>query len=496
MRPLFLLVALVVALAAVATSCSNSPAVVSPASALERIHRAAERSTADETFRFEMSSETEWPNGSKPPVDTLLGADLKFTVSGEADLKNGTARVVADLGEVKFEMIETPDATFTRITVPGKPAPRWSKGDTGDQLMGNFLGELAGLGISDILDSLGDAATARAVGADTVRGVKTTHYEITGPEMAEEGTIEFGVWLDAEDRVRRVSALEEVPGDLTASPGAGATIRYTLELYDFGEPVDIQVPPPSEVDDAPSFGGFGTGAAPSATDLLGDIAPPCWGDKTAACRVPGPELKAAYTDPAACDGEGRRLCILPLGDVPTWQIEALRSYFDTQYGLKVRVLPALEATDSFGTKVNSEEWKVSSQRFGIEMQGRYDDLIDGGARIVAITPVDLYREDPDSFVFGVKWRTDSGDGLYGIVSTFRMNPETFGEKPDRALWFERVRKLTTKYVGILYYGLVEDEVPTSAMYRHLYGIRALDGVTGHLPVAFGAPPAPLSPAAP
>ncbi len=104
--------------------------------------------------------------------------------------------------------------------------------------------------------------------------------------------------------------------------------------------------------------------------------------------------------------------------------------------------------------------------------------------------MDLYGDDEESFIFGKKWwDSTNGDGLYGVVSTFRMNPETFGEKPDDALWFERIRKLTTKYVGFTYYGLTESENPSSAMYSALYSVRALDAVKGDLPVPYGAPPA-------
>lgn len=52
-------------------------------------------------------------------------------------------------------------------------------------------------------------------------------------------------------------------------------------------------------------------------------------------------------------------------------------------------------------------------------------------------------------------------------------------------------KLFTKYVGVTYYGLDEDQIPSSAMYQPLYSLRALDGIHGDLSVTASTPlPAP------
>lgn len=62
---------------------------------------------------------------------------------------------------------------------------------------------------------------------------------------------------------------------------------------------------------------------------------PCFGPSIDACRYVSPELKAAYADPRACDGNQRRVCLLPIGNVPLWQIEQLVAYFKRTYQLEL-----------------------------------------------------------------------------------------------------------------------------------------------------------------
>ncbi|HLG11563.1 MAG TPA: hypothetical protein VI876_07375, partial [Dehalococcoidia bacterium] len=63
-----------------------------------------------------------------------------------------------------------------------------------------------------------------------------------------------------------------------------------------------------------------------------------------ACRRPSPELRAAYTNPRACAGTGRRLCLVPIGDVPKDLVDHLVEYYQAEYGLSLHVVPAVELT--------------------------------------------------------------------------------------------------------------------------------------------------------
>ncbi len=130
------------------------------------------------------------------------------------------------------------------------------------------------VGAQEMLDVLAGVADVSEVGTEDVGGAETTHYEATvdiealldqGAEAAEaegadpadvqaaldafgEAGVEVGdipvdVWVDAEGFVRRITM------EVSMSAGAAGDVSYqmTAEYSEFGEPVDIEVPDPSEV---------------------------------------------------------------------------------------------------------------------------------------------------------------------------------------------------------------------------------------------------------
>jgi hypothetical protein len=63
------------------------------------------------------------------------------------------------------------------------------------------------------------------VGAETLRGIPTTHYQVTGPGSSVD------IWVDSSDRLRR---LGWVPGHQFQ--------RQTTDFFDFDQPTTITVP--------------------------------------------------------------------------------------------------------------------------------------------------------------------------------------------------------------------------------------------------------------
>jgi hypothetical protein len=124
------------------------------------------------------------------------------------------------------------------------------------------------------------------VGPDTIRGVATTHYHALldlgkaidqakvppslRPSLKQalslfgnESSIPVDIWVDAASRVRRLTETMNLPG-----VGAFST---TIDLYDFGVPVNVVAPPADQVAPLPSFGslgGLGSGASgPTGSSL-------------------------------------------------------------------------------------------------------------------------------------------------------------------------------------------------------------------------------------
>ena len=128
---------------------------------------------------------------------------------------------------------------------------------------------------SKILDSLrGVTGEPEAVGTESVRGVETTRYTAdldlaeavdAAPEdqreMIEaqldqlgETSISVDVWVDDDGLVRRMQL--DMGGML------GGTATLTIELFDYGQPVDIEVPSPDDVRSlTDGLGIFGDGLA-------------------------------------------------------------------------------------------------------------------------------------------------------------------------------------------------------------------------------------------
>jgi len=107
-----------------------------------------------------------------------------------------------------------------------------------------------------------------AAGEDEVRGVPTTRYTATvslvealeqaPPDQREpleaqldqlgagDADIPVEVWVDADGLPRRM--IMGFDGLLaTAGVGAGASVEISMELFDYGDPVEIEVPSPDEV---------------------------------------------------------------------------------------------------------------------------------------------------------------------------------------------------------------------------------------------------------
>jgi hypothetical protein len=126
-----------------------------------------------------------------------------------------------------------------------------------------------GTEILKLLDQAGDLQT---VGTEQVRGADTTHYrgnldlasalaEVSADERAKAeselgkvgidpsmATVPVDVWIGTDGLVRRVQI--GVQGlESTASTTAGNDLggTFTMEFYDFGQPVAITVPPADQV---------------------------------------------------------------------------------------------------------------------------------------------------------------------------------------------------------------------------------------------------------
>lgn len=211
--------------------------------------------------------------------------DISFTGSEDIDLESGAARVTMDLGMLGGSMEMMTDGTVVYMRSPTfKQAfgvgTEWVSMDVNELADGGAGNPFGGLGTSQMdpsafLGFFAGAVEVKEAGGDTVKGVATTRYEgtidlgkvlsgfakVVGHDVDERqlrrglrelktmglGKIPFEVWIDDEGLLRK----ERLTMDLGMIPGAqeGAGLEIEATFSNYGDPVDIEPPPPSQVTD-------------------------------------------------------------------------------------------------------------------------------------------------------------------------------------------------------------------------------------------------------
>jgi predicted Zn-dependent protease len=300
---------------------------------------------------------------------------------------------------------------------------------------------------------------------ETVDGTKYMHFsgEVPFDEMGAEsgffsdaaGVFQVDLWVDKETKL---------PHRMLISAGVDADVdMHTETTIDFvyNEPVIVPMPPADSRD-------WRNLEPPYA---------PCTGWDLDECLDAQTELNDIAKP--TCDGPGRRICLVPMGRVDPDLVRQLVEYYQAQYGLNVTVLTPLDVPEKY---VDDERRQVAANtllsHFGMYNREAWDDP---EAVLIGVTPLDVYepeRLDWD-YVFSIKATFEEP---VAVISSFRMRPESWGLAPDPDLTLVRVRKMLTKYIGILYYGLPENDHPGSPMFRRIYSLPALDGMTEPLVV--------------
>jgi hypothetical protein len=293
--PFILLAALIGTLSLVASGCGGTTATVQELASFKQVQRA---SAAPGSARFALRLETSIPGAKEPFSFTAEGgfdttakrAQLSVDLSAFADLFKSLGASFG--GMVKSDLPQGKDAWKLDAIVDGAnvyirfplftdklPAGKtWIRGDakelsSGDGQLGQF-GSFAGTDPRDVLGLLkAISGTIQAVGTDTVRGVETSHYRATIdvkklvtllPAAQRQSLAGFDgligksgvadipvdVWIDSEQRVRKL-----VLDASAAAPGSTekAKASVQIEVYDYGKPLELELPPPEQVADASSL---------------------------------------------------------------------------------------------------------------------------------------------------------------------------------------------------------------------------------------------------
>lgn len=245
-------------------------------------------------------------------------------------------------------------------------------------------------------------------------------------------------------------------GDLRIETDNEVLFEENLDLDDLEE-MDFRIVIEDESSDLPAL-------PPCSTD-----------DEREACRAPQTELLP--DSQAACEGVGDRVCFVPLGQIDSDLVRNLVQYYRDQYGLEIGILTPSEAPWQF---ISPDRDQVESESLAGFMDTLFpEDFANPEVALIGLTPLDMYEWDRDwRFEMGF---ADSSEQPRGVVSTYRLHLGTWGLTDDQRVE-ERTRKIVTKYVGLLHYGLPLSDDPTSPMYNHVLSVSDLDRMGEPLPV--------------
>jgi hypothetical protein len=248
------------------------------------VRDAPKRTTAAGTSRMEVLIERAGAQG---------GQAAPIEITGEADYHAHRGHMLIDLSH--FGLPGPPiDAVFDNATVYEKfPAALGAALPTGKTWVKVDLaaaGRSVGIDASgpanpqggdpsQTLDYLrGASDDVTRVGTEDVRGTRTTHYRAVvdlnkaaeqSPTAAEaikstmkllgSSTQPLDVWVDAGGRVRRMKYAVDLSKSkvATSTPALPGSVTFSLDLFDFGVPVQATIPPADQVVDISALNGGG-----------------------------------------------------------------------------------------------------------------------------------------------------------------------------------------------------------------------------------------------
>jgi predicted Zn-dependent protease/outer membrane lipoprotein-sorting protein len=327
--------------------------------------------------------------------------------------------------------------------------------------MGISPDELASIELDDPVDVyrefVDSVSEIQQTGTDDIAGEAFLYYEgvIVFRDVPRQPRQTAHLWLHEKTYLPRRLEVE------FASDGANA--RVTVEFLDYDLPPALPDPPQ---------------AARPWRDLELPTAP-CTKEAFTSCLASQTALEDIAGRP--CEGATKVVCLVPLGQIDPELVRQLVNYYTDVYGLSVIVTKPsevpLEFADPLREQVNADAL-MEEVYFSIVPEAGFSSV---PPVVIGITPVDIY--DPEShfrYVLGMKGTVD---GPLGIVSTFRMEPRTYGLPEDHELLYTRARKLFTKYIGLLYFGLQPSLDPQSPLYDAIGGPTDLDTMSEPLPIA-------------
>jgi hypothetical protein len=160
--------------------------------------------------------------------------------------------------------------------------------------------------------------------------------------------------------------------------------------------------------------------------------------------------------------------LVPLGDFPVDRANAIAAQEAADYGLRISVAPSLPIPPA---AVDARRGQLTAERLA-DAIGKAHLESYGGTLVIGLTTQDVYiASRPDwRFAFGIRYTS----GI-GLASSARMS-RSF----DPGGEWNRLGKMVTRYIGLLYYGLQATDDPGDVLYDNILSIDDLVRMSDHL----------------
>lgn len=168
---------------------------------------------------------------------------------------------------------------------------------------------------------------------------------------------------------------------------------------------------------------------------------------------------------------GSKIYFVPIGDFPIDQMQQLADYYHRGFGLEILILKSMAVP---ATAEDEDRRQLVAEKLIDDLRNTFPELAaDPKAILIGFTSLDMYPAGKQwRFAFG--WR--DANARTAVVSTARMSLHYRGQPFWGTSVKVRLRKIVTKDIGILYYGLSPSDNPKSVLYNSILGIQELDEV--------------------
>ena len=157
----------------------------------------------------------------------------------------------------------------------------------------------------------------------------------------------------------------------------------------------------------------------------------------------------------------RSVFFAPIGDYPIADAQALVAHYHEKFGMPIGILPSLDLP---AYARDSARRQLIAERVLDAVVASHRQAADPNAVVIALVRDDMYIASKDwQYAYGLRTR-----GHLAIVSTAHLDDGLLGDKT------QRLQKMITKDIGILYFGLPQSDDPKSVLYRDVGGPMDLD----------------------